>query len=627
MAKPIIRKHIQKQLILYFVAVVILIVNTIGLFLYFRAEHYFDIEMGKKLEGVAEAAADLIDADMLIFIKPGLEDGRFYKTIRRTLFVLMTDFKADRIYIIDKSDRILVDTDSNGLIGDVIPYLNSNLPEIKSVQDGNSIYSTLYRGESGNLFKSAYAPVINSSNEITAIVGVDASPAFLKVIDDIRESIIIINLISLFIAIAFGVFFSKLIVNPINKLVKAARRVSLGDLTRPIENLPNNEIGYLGEVFDSMQENLKNKEQSLLKLQLAAEQRANTIKTYNDYILQSINNGIITIDKAQIVTVFNDEARKLLNIKSKQCIGKNLFKVINKNHPIRSMLEIKITQIPRLDFFETTLGFNDIERSISVQLSPLFDAASNVIGTNLVITDLTEIYSLQEKMKNQEKLAYLGQLSATIAHEIRNPLNSMELFMGLLQRQVSVKDKKNDIISRVEQEIKNLNTIITEFLQFAKPAELEIESVQISKIVNMALFLIEDEKKKKKIKIVKNIDKNYDRIKGDFNQLKQAFLNLFKNAVHAIEYEGILTIDSSLFSENSDYIEIKIKDTGCGMGKVALGKAFDPFYSTRSQGTGLGLTIVNNIIESHKGKISVKSKIGEGSTFIIKLSIRGFADE
>ncbi|MFC1618811.1 ATP-binding protein [Candidatus Neomarinimicrobiota bacterium] len=603
--------------------VLIMTVNLIGWTAYYFAARYFEDDLGKKLVGIAETSADLMDTELLSYLHPGDESGLFYQSLQHTIRLLKNDFRVDRIYIIDHSLRTLVDTESGRTIGSELPHLKSNTYELQQTQAGTVTQTTLYRGSDGTLYKSAFAPIRNSSGNVIAIAGVDASPEFLDIIDDLKTTILVINLISLIFAFIISYFLAKVIVRPVNKLVGAAERISAGKLSESIAGLPGNEIGYLGDVFNTMQDNIKDKEATLHELRRAAENRAESIKTYNDYILQSINNGVLTIDLEGRITVLNNKAKQLLRIEDLQCVNEPVLKVLHAEHPIRPAIEKRTAKAPDHDFFEITLNYPDGMNTVSVQVSPLLDAAEQTIGINFVFTDMTELYALQEKIKEQERMAYLGQLSATIAHEIRNPLNSMALFLGMLKREVDDSSDQQEIIVRVEEEIVQLNDVVNDFLLFAKLPELNTTGTEIESLIEETLFLAEKDLKTKEIQVVKQIPDSELIITGDPNQLKRAFLNLVLNAVDAMDTGGVLTVSAGRDSAEADRIEISFQDTGTGIASNEVDEIFKPFYSTRSQGTGLGLSIVRNIIHAHGGQVSVESRMGSGSTFYVHLYGQG----
>ncbi|NIA29760.1 MAG: HAMP domain-containing protein [Actinobacteria bacterium] len=621
MAQKKYRNRLQLKITVYFILLAILLINSVGWFLYYRAKHYFDVELGKKLVGISQSSADFMDAELLTYLKPGDEEGTFYQSLLHTLNILKNDFHVTRIYIIDKYFKVLVDTRPNSAIGSIIPHLQSNLVELNMALDGKAVYSILYRGYNGNLYKSAFFPVENRAGKVVAIACVDASPGFLQVIDKIRGSILFINLISFVFAILLAIFLARSIVNPIKRLVNAALRVSRGDFSRSVELSTKNEIGFLGQVFNDMQKNIKINEGKLRKLKQLAEAEAASIKNYNDYILQSIANGILTLDLDGNITVLNPEAARILRLNSSKSVGKNCQAIFTADHPLYPFLKQSHKKIPKSDFMEKTLNFGDSPITVGIQISPLLDSEQHIIGSNWVFTDLTELRKLQEKIKAKERMAYLGELSAAVAHEIRNPLNSIELYIGLMKRQLSSKPELIQAIDKIQQEIQALNSIVTDFLIFARPPQLNYQSVILSDLLQETLMLAENEIRQKNIHVQMNFSDNTIIIKGDYNQLKQALLNVILNAVQSMQPGGVLSIKASHVQGKGRPVRVRIQvnDTGKGIPEKNIEKIFEPFYSTRNQGTGLGLSIVHNIIRAHSGAIFVESEADKGTTVTFEL--------
>ncbi len=618
MAEQGYKNRLQIQITAYFILGIVLAINIIAWLLYFQTERYFDENLGKHLVGIAQSAADLMEADLLEFIAPGDEQGALYQSFQKTLLTFRDDFQVSRVYVIDEAYQLLIDTQPGSITGSDIPYLQSSLVELEKTKANEALYTTLYRGADGNLYKSAFAPILDNRQQINAIACVDASPDYLQVIDQMRNAIIYINLISLIVSVLIGVLLARSIVNPVTKLVNIARRISKGDLTQSVEITVKNEIGFLGQVVNEMQDNIKAQQEKLESLKYLAETRADTLQSYNDYILQSIDNGILTTDLSGKITVFNTEAARILKTNGKS-VGKHYQEVFDQTHPFHKILETIPEQLPAKYVMEAELAYPE-PMPVTFQVSWLRDADQAVIGTNWVLTDVSELQKLQRTVQEKEQMAYLGMLSAAVAHEIRNPLNSIELFMGLMKRQASKNPQQVTTIQKVRTEIRALNRIVTDFLVFARSPKIERRTLLLSRLLQEAILLAEEAIREKQITVQFNLPDKKIFIDGDFPQLKQAMLNLFLNAVQSMPTAGILTITATeIWSAGSSQIKIVISDSGKGIARKDLPKIFQPFYSTRNQGTGLGLAIVKNIVQAHLGTIVVNSKIGKGTDVVIEL--------
>jgi two-component system NtrC family sensor kinase len=240
-----------------------------------------------------------------------------------------------------------------------------------------------------------------------------------------------------------------------------------------------------------------------------------------------------------------------------------------------------------------------------------------------------ELKSAQEQVIRNEKLASLGKLSATIAHEINNPLAAVltyiRLMMKLGERGKFVSEKMEDItryLNIMESETARCGEIVKNLLAFSRRSKISIEPQNIVDIIDKTLMLIEHELEIKEIRLEKNIEPDLPLIQCDFKQIQQAFLDLMVNASEAMTKGGTLTVKAAR-SRKKGFVDVDIADTGCGIAEENRQKIFEPFFTTKeeSQGVGLGLSVVFGIITRHKGSIKVESQLGKGSVFKIRLPV------
>ena len=615
MRKKISIKSLQAKITIYFILFTLLIINIVGWLLYFQTRKYFDEELGNKLKSAAEEVTYLVRPDLLAYLTPGMEQGQFYQSLSASLKGLKKSFDLQRVYIIDKSNKLLLDSDLHKAIGSSIPHLQTNLLELTEAKKGETVSTTLYRAYSGNLFKSAFSPIINKNGEMTAVACVDASPSFLNVINKIERFLFILNLASLFAAVLLSFILARSITNPIKDLVSAAQRISSGNYNIDINIPSKNEMGFLGNVFNAMQKNIRENESKLKILKQKAENEADNIKSYNELILQNIPTGILTIDLDGIVTVCNNEAVSLLNIKSANIAYNHYLDIFNIEHPFRNIVDNVYKRKEFSALFEKELKLGEKVKILSIKVAPLFDSNKKLIGSNWLLVDLSDIKELKIQVEEKRWLASLGELSAGIAHEIRNPLNSISLYLGLLKREIKTNPEVIARIEKIQTEIGNLNNIVADFLYFARPSKLNLECVSISELFSESLFLAVDDISQKHIKVTTEFVPKDIFITCDKAQLKQALLNIVKNSIASMKENGELNIKA--YKNNG--IIIKITDNGKGIPPENLDKIFQPFFTTKRNGTGLGLAIVANIINAHNGTISVHSKVYEGTSVTINL--------
>lgn len=239
------------------------------------------------------------------------------------------------------------------------------------------------------------------------------------------------------------------------------------------------------------------------------------------------------------------------------------------------------------------------------------------------------ILQMEEQLRRADRLSALGELSAGLAHEIRNPLASIKGTAEILKDYHGAGDKNQDFLDILIKEVNRLDKVVQDFLQFAKPQPMEIELCNVNEILRSVLLLIEQQAHQSKVELKTNLVKNMPSLKGDSEHLRQVFLNLILNAIQAMPNGGPLNIETTLQDKeiNGDrevatpFIEVKISDTGIGIPAENRDKIFNPFFTTKKDGTGLGLAISYRIVENHKGSISVQSMIGKGTAFIVRLPV------
>lgn len=245
---------------------------------------------------------------------------------------------------------------------------------------------------------------------------------------------------------------------------------------------------------------------------------------------------------------------------------------------------------------------------------------SSAIENIKLYKDLEESYKrlkeTQKQLVQAESLAKIAKFSTVIAHEVRNPLSAISMAVESLKDELKLNEEDKKLFDIIQKEVKRLNTTITDFLKFARPKEPEFENVEICSILDDILILIEKEKREN-IKIEKNYAGKKCYISADAELLRSVFSNIVLNSIQAVENnkEGVISID--LFEEE-EYCKIYITDNGCGIKKEDMEKIFDPFYSTKKNGTGMGLTIAYYIVLKHRGTIEVESEEGK-TTFKIVL--------
>ena len=349
------------------------------------------------------------------------------------------------------------------------------------------------------------------------------------------------------------------------------------------------------------------------------------LRAFIESIIQSIGSGLILVDTKERITYFNRAAEKILGYSGKEVIGKPLtiFSLREKKQtmptPFKKQDEMDSRRegiILKKDKVEIPIGFN---------ITDHLDPRGGRIGKIINFRDMTNILKLQEEILRIDRLVSLGELSSGIAHEIRNPLAGIKTTAQALGEEMGQDDPKREYLNRITKEIDRLNDLLKTFFSFAKPQKLNLVVCNIKDIVNEIIPLLIKDIANRGINFTEEYASNLPKVRVDFNQMHQVFLNLFLNAIQAMPNGGELKIKAEsialapLVNPGRDYIQISISDTGKGIPAHDINKIFDPFFTTRPKGIGLGLSIMYQIIKKHEGNIKVESKVDRGTTFIIML--------
>jgi two-component system nitrogen regulation sensor histidine kinase GlnL len=345
-------------------------------------------------------------------------------------------------------------------------------------------------------------------------------------------------------------------------------------------------------------------------------------------VLSQMREGVIAVNYQGVVTMVNDAASAMIGSTAK---GQSI------DHLKPEIAELLIRTldlgIPISDF-ESVLKDPEGEIiSVIMSSSPLKTPTGENTGAIALIYDLSQIKRLEKNVQRADRLSSIGTLAAGMAHEIKNPLVSIKTFTQLLMDRYDDPDFQETFRDVVPHEVNRIDTIVSRLLDFARPRPIKFQPQNIHRLIDEVLALVENQTRKGFIKVIRDFPSEDLHIIGDEQQLHQVFLNLILNAVDAMESkrEGTLTIATSysvLTTQSADgsgipdtirCIKIVIKDTGCGISEKALSNLFTPFFTTKDEGCGLGLSVVHGIISEHGGEIDVQSTPGEGTAFSLAI--------
>jgi two-component system sensor histidine kinase HydH len=254
---------------------------------------------------------------------------------------------------------------------------------------------------------------------------------------------------------------------------------------------------------------------------------------------------------------------------------------------------------------------------LSISASRIVSDAGHFVGHILILRDLREVKRLQDEIRQKEKLAALGSLSAGVAHEIRNPLSSIKGLASYFGDKFEPGSSDREAAEVMVREVERLNRVVSELLDFARPSELSRRQTDIVDVLNHSVRLVQQDAGLHHIEIRLSTADDLPPLFLDPDRFSQCLLNLYLNAIEAMTNGGVLTVEAAIAPGGG--LRITVTDTGPGIPEKYRSKIFDPYFTTKTTGTGLGLAIVYKIIEAHGGSISIESAPGGGTRFTVFL--------
>ncbi len=331
------------------------------------------------------------------------------------------------------------------------------------------------------------------------------------------------------------------------------------------------------------------------------------LKAFSKYIIESMPSGIFTTDLNRKIISFNTAAQEITHLRHADVVGRTpeeIFPFLREDHS-------------PLERVEGELQRNGKTFPIGMRVSKLKDSSAKPIGHIGIFQDLTELKAMEAEVKRKEKWAFIGELSASIAHELRNPLASLKGSVEMLRENKVSEEHADHLMKIALSEMDRLNAIITDFLLYARPQELNKQPFDLHQYLsNVVTLLQSSEAKGENVTISSKLEGSLF-ITGDSKQIQQIFWNLGLNAIDAVSDGGTIDIYTR---ENGEAAEVIFTDSGKGISQGDLDNIFYPFFTTKEKGTGLGLSIAQKISEEHGGKITVESGgTAKGTTFRVIL--------
>ena len=414
-------------------------------------------------------------------------------------------------------------------------------------------------------------------------------------------TLFLITLVIIFSATWWGFYLSKGITVPIQKLAEGTHEVAHGNWDYKIETSGDDEIGVLVDSFNQMTGDLK-------QITLELERRGKVVQT----LLANIAAGVVSVDPAGNITTWNKAAEQMLGVKSEQALAKNYHEVLAPE-PLRLVGEI-IDSVKDREKIEREIKIPQKDQQLTavVTAATLRDDDGSALGVMVFLEDITQIQKVQ-------RMEAWREVARRIAHEIKNPLTPIQLSAERLRkRYASMLGGDGGILDKctttIIQQVEELKSLVNEFSQFARLPAAKLSTQDLNEIVNEALFLFNEGHKGIQFDFRAGVIPTLDL---DRDQIKRVLINLLDNAVAAVQDDGEIKL-ATLYDRGRGVVTLEVADNGSGLAPEMRAKIFEPYFSTKENGTGLGLTIVSQIVEDHRGYIRALANEPRGTRFSIE---------
>jgi signal transduction histidine kinase len=404
---------------------------------------------------------------------------------------------------------------------------------------------------------------------------------------------------------------------PLGSLQQAVGHIAQGEFGDRVQVRQDDEVGRLARAFNTMAVALEQRERDLR----SALSDVDALRRENENVVQSVRAALVAVGQKGEITAANRAAHKLLGV-DESAAGRPLADC--PGLAAIGRLQAAVAQVladPREPVtLEASLGADD--RLWDVVVTPLRDADGTARGALVLAEEATEKVRMRQRLLASERLATIGQMAAQVAHEIRNPLSSIGLNVELLEDEVAGAESRQ-LLSAIQSELDRLTAITEEYLRFARLPTPRLQPEPVNDILGDLLGFMQGELAGHQVRLETVYASGLPDVSADEHQLRQAFLNVVRNACQAMPQGGQLRVQTRLENVAGERpsVSVRISDQGTGISREHLPRLFEPFFSTKDGGTGLGLALTHEIVVQHGGTIAVESEPGQGTTFEIRLPI------
>ena len=428
-------------------------------------------------------------------------------------------------------------------------------------------------------------------------------------------TLFLVTLLIIFSATWFGLYLAKGITVPIQDLAEATRKIAQGDLNHQIDIVADDEIGVLVASFNRMTVDLKRSKQGLERANLDLEQRRN----YTETILRNVSAGVIAVDGKGVITTINRAAEKMFGIRTQKVLNRPYEEVLIPEHRLLADEVLREMRERAEGFIEKQLDLTLGEKTMTIlmTITAIRDDEGREMGMALVFEDLT-------KLQRAERAAAWREVARRMAHEIKNPLTPVQLSAQRLQKKYGDRLGEDDAVFRectktIIDQVEVLKNLVNEFSRYARLPVTNLAIHDLNEVVRNSVILFQDAHKE----IVFDLQQGADipKLMLDPEQMQRVMVNLLDNAVAAVDGRtGRIEIRTAR-SDDGKMVKLSVADNGCGIPSGYKVKMFEPYFSTKRSGMGLGLTIVHSIMADHHGRIGVADNHPSGTVVTLDLPV------
>ena len=342
----------------------------------------------------------------------------------------------------------------------------------------------------------------------------------------------------------------------------------------------------------------------------------NQMKSYIHYVVESMANGLISLDANGAVTTINRAAQELVGVSETESKSLEIDRLLPPHATeIQEVLEHNHTILNKEIVLKHRGG---LAIPVNLSATQVKDEGGAKLGVVVLLHDMREMVELQERAKRAEHLASIGRMAATVAHEVRNPLSSIRGFAQFFANLFQEKTEERTYALAMMKESNRLNRVVSELLDYARPLELKIEPTSVKALFHDVVRRLELEKSDSRVEVIQEIQPDMPEVQLDPDRMLQVLLNLMQNSIDAMPDGGKLVLSARWDTERY-CVQIGVRDTGDGISQADIARLFEPFFTTKARGAGLGLAVVRKIVDAQDGEVEVKSEEGVGTDVILTL--------